>query len=69
MRRGRPVGAVLTLELGWALALAWFSDPRQAGWKRRPLASLAALVREQGLAGPFWSLPATLAGYEGEVVR
>jgi hypothetical protein len=68
--RRRPVGAVLTLAQGWALALAWFSDPRQAGWQRRPLASLTALVREHGLAGPFWALPATSAAeYDGEVVR
>jgi hypothetical protein len=56
-RRGRPVGALLTLAQGWALAAAWFSDPRQAGWRRRPLAVMAALVRAQGLDGPFWALP------------
>jgi hypothetical protein len=56
-RRGRPVGAVLTLEQGWALAQAWFTDPRQPGWRRKPLAAMAALSRAQGLDGPFWALP------------
>lgn len=56
-RRGRPVGALLTLEQGWALAQAWFTDPRQPGWRRKPLAAMAALCRAQGLDGSFWALP------------
>jgi hypothetical protein len=48
---------VLTLEQGWALAQAWFTDPRQPGWRRKPLAAMAALSRAQGLDGPFWALP------------
>ncbi len=55
-RRGREVGALLTLEQGWALALAWFSDPREPGWRRRPVSVLADLVRGLGLGGPFWEL-------------
>jgi hypothetical protein len=54
--RGRPVGALLTLEQGWALAQAWFTDPRRSGWRRKPLAAMAALIRAQGLDGPFWAL-------------
>jgi hypothetical protein len=56
-RRGRAVGAILTLSQGWTLAQAWFTDPRQPGWQRLPLATLAALMRAQGLDGPFWDLP------------
>jgi hypothetical protein len=48
---------VLTLEQGWALAQAWFTDPRQPGWRRKPLAAMAALTRGQGLGGSFWALP------------
>lgn len=56
-RRGRAVGALLTLEQGWDLARAWFTDPRRPGWRRRPLGALASLVRAHGLGGPFWDLP------------
>jgi hypothetical protein len=55
--RRRAVGALLTLEQGWALAQAWFTDPRRPGWRRKPLAAMAALIRAQGLDGPFWALP------------
>ena len=56
-RRSRPVGTILTLEQGWALAQVWFTDPRQPGWRRPSLARMADLVRVQGLDGPFWALP------------
>lgn len=55
-RRGRAVGALLTLEQGWALARAWFTDPRRPGWRRRSVEVLAELVRGQGLDSPFWAL-------------
>lgn len=55
--RERAVGAILTLTQGWALAQAWFTDPRRPGWRRRPVAVLADLVRAEGLDGPFWVLP------------
>lgn len=56
-RRRQAPGALLTLEQGWALARAWFTDPRRPGWRRPPLARMAALTRSQGLGGPFWELP------------
>jgi hypothetical protein len=56
-QRGRAVGALLTLAQGWALAQTWFTDPRQPGWRRPPVALMAELVRQHGLDGPFWALP------------
>lgn len=56
-QRRRALGALLTLEQGWALAQAWFTDPRRPGWRRPPLSMMAALIRTQGLGGPFWELP------------
>lgn len=64
-RRGRQVGALLTLAQGWAFARAWFTDPRRPNWRRRPLATMAALAREQGLDGPFWALPERAEGRPG----
>ncbi len=56
-QRQLSVGALLTLEQGWALAQAWVTEPRRPSWRRPPLARMAALVRVQGLGGPFWALP------------
>ncbi|MBX0327186.1 alkylmercury lyase family protein [Oscillochloris sp. ZM17-4] len=57
-RSGRPLGALLSLGQGWALAQAWFTDPRRPGWRRRPLADLSGLVADLGLSGPFWDTEA-----------
>jgi hypothetical protein len=52
--QGRPVGALLSLAQGWALARGWFSDPRQPNWTRPPMRVLAQLAAGLGLHGPFW---------------
>lgn len=57
VQRGRTVGAVLSVMQGWSLAQAWFSDPRQRGWQRRPITVLAQLAKHIGLRGSFWALP------------
>lgn len=56
------MGAILTLSQGWTLAQAWFTDPRQPGWQRLPIATMAALMRAQGLGGSFWDVPERQAG-------
>lgn len=50
-----PCAAVLRFTL-YALRL---KDPRQPGWRRPSLGRMAALIRAQGLDGPFWALPGT----------
>lgn len=52
-----PVGALLTLEQAWRLAQAWHgSDRRERDWRRRTVDETEALLKELGLATPFWNL-------------
>lgn len=53
----QPRGALLTLELAWRLAHAWYSpDRRDPAWRRRTVDEVEALFAELGLAGTFWAL-------------
>jgi hypothetical protein len=50
-------GAVLTLEQGWRLAVAWFSADRRAPeWRRRTVDEVEQVFGEIGLISPFWNL-------------
>lgn len=50
-------GGVLTLDLGWRLARAWFEEYRGAPqWRRRTLDETRALFAELGLSDDFWRL-------------
>ena len=50
-------GALLSPELTWRLAHAWFSpDRRLPGWRRRTLDETESLFAALGLTDPFWSL-------------
>ena len=50
-------GAVLSLEVAWRLALAWFSADRGAPeWRRPTLDEMEAVFASLELTGPFWKL-------------
>ena len=50
-------GAVLSLDLAWRLALAWFSADRGApAWRRPTVAEVETLFASRGLTDPFWKL-------------
>jgi hypothetical protein len=50
-------GAVLTLELAWRLALAWFSADRGLPeWRRPAVEEVETLFRSLGLTVAFWKL-------------
>lgn len=50
-------GAVLTLDQGWRLAAAWFSEDRRAPeWRRRTVDEVEQVFGELGLSSPFWNL-------------
>ncbi|MFL5352906.1 hypothetical protein [Archangium sp.] len=54
--RGREPGAIISLEQGWGLARAWYSDRLQPAWRRKPAAEVEAVFQSCGLSGPFWRL-------------
>ena len=48
---------MLTLDQGWTLAKAWFSEDRRIPqWRRRTLDETEELFAELGLDGEFWRL-------------
>jgi hypothetical protein len=50
-------GAVLTLDLAWRLALAWFTADRGAPeWRRPTVDEVETLFASLGLTEPFWRL-------------
>lgn len=51
------LGAVLSLDLAWRLALAWFSADRGAPeWRRPTVDEVETLFASLGLTDPFWKL-------------
>jgi len=48
------VGAVVSLETAWALAVAWYTGRLEREWRRRTPAEAQALFTSLGLVGPFW---------------
>jgi hypothetical protein len=54
---GRAKGATLTLAQVWALARAWYGDPRDPAWRPRTRDESQAVLDSVGLAGEFWVLP------------
>jgi hypothetical protein len=57
--RGTVPGAVFTLQQGWALAEAWFTDRLDPSWRRRTPEETQAVFEGIGLTGPFWDLLGT----------
>lgn len=52
-----PRGAVLSPELCWRLALAWFDQNRgEPGWRRRTREEVEAVFGGLGLTSPFWRM-------------
>jgi Alkylmercury lyase len=50
-------GAVLSLDLAWRLAVAWFSGDRGAPeWRRPTVHEVEALFASLGLTDSFWTL-------------
>jgi hypothetical protein len=45
---------MLSLSQAWRLAVAWYQDRLDPGWRRKSPAEAQALFDEIGLAGPFW---------------
>ncbi|HEX4594468.1 MAG TPA: hypothetical protein VH157_09340 [Bryobacteraceae bacterium] len=52
----QPRGATLTIAQGWQLALAWYRQKMDRGWRRPTLEETEALLVQLGLSGEFWSL-------------
>ncbi len=50
----RKPGAIFSLQQGWRLAKAWYSDRLDPAWRPFTSAEAAALLRRLGFAGPFW---------------
>jgi hypothetical protein len=55
-REGLTRGHVLSLEQGWTLARAWYSDRLSPDWRRNTPDETRALFSELGLTDPFWQL-------------
>ena len=53
---GRPRGAVLSLDLTWRLAKAWYLDRRDLEWKPRSREQSQAVLDHVGLTSAFWKL-------------
>jgi hypothetical protein len=52
-----PRGEVLSLDLCWRLAKAWYGpDRREPEWRRRTVDGTEALFTELGLTSPLWRL-------------
>lgn len=56
--RDLEMGAVLTPEQAWKLALGWYEDKLRPDWRRHTVEEAEALLAEVGLTGPFWDLRA-----------
>jgi hypothetical protein len=54
--RGRPPGAVFSVERMWDLASAWYGDRLSPGFRRRTPDEAEALFASVGLTGDFWRL-------------
>lgn len=54
--RGISQGGTMSLETGWRLARAWYSDKLEPGWRRKTLEEAEAVFAELGLASDFWRL-------------
>lgn len=53
----QPRGEIFSLEQGWGMAKAWYSqDRRDPNWRRKTAEEAEELFRGLGLTGPFWKL-------------
>lgn len=49
-------GAVLSPEIAWQLAHAWYEDKLDPHWRRHTLEEAETLFESLGLTAPFWRL-------------
>jgi hypothetical protein len=54
---GNQRGEVLSLAQTFALAKAWYLDPRAPDWRPRTRAESQAVLASVGLISDFWELP------------
>ena len=54
---GNKRGEVLSLAQTFALAKAWYLDPRDPGWRPRTRDESQAVLASVGLTSEFWDLP------------
>jgi hypothetical protein len=52
----RPRGAVLTIEKGWQLARAWYSDRLKPDWRAKTAEESEAAFKALGLRSSFWRM-------------
>jgi hypothetical protein len=56
-RTGHSVGAILELDRLHRLAMAWYGDRLDPGWRPRSRGQSQAILDAVGLSGEFWQLP------------
>jgi hypothetical protein len=54
---GRPPGATVAVDRLCALAVAWWGDRLDPGWRPHTRQQNQAILDSLGLTGPFWQLP------------
>ena len=54
---GNQRGEVLPLSRAFALAKAWYLDPRDPDWRPRTRDESQAVLASVGLISDFWELP------------
>lgn len=54
---GNPRGEVLSLTQTFALARAWYLDPRDPDWRPRTRDESQGVLARVGLTSDFWELP------------
>jgi hypothetical protein len=53
----QPRGEIFSLEQGWGMAQAWYSqDRREAQWRRRTAEEAEVIFTGLGLTSSFWKL-------------
>jgi hypothetical protein len=55
--KGYQPGRIVDLDTVWALAKAWYVDPRGGGWRPRTRAESQTVLASVGLTDDFWTLP------------
>ncbi len=52
----RKPGAIFSLEKGWRLAKAWYTDRLDLAWRALTPEEAVAILRRVGLRGAFWRI-------------
>jgi hypothetical protein len=54
---------VVSLEIAWKLAVAWYHDRMDLNWKRQTTEEVQAFFTKLGLTSTFWQLDPTAADH------